>query len=145
MNQRMIRHLINGVIFTAVYYFVGRDVGLEQAAVFGVLYFVISMFIERLMTNRQAKRVQNAQRNLGSLDEVTEALVNAVGGKENIESVSSDVSRLKITLADVEQADQEALKTIATNGAYLSGNQLQIPLAVDAEQVASEIQGMINS
>jgi len=133
------RHLINAVIFTAVYYFIGRDVALEQAAMFGGIYLVASILIERLTGHFRTKRMQGVGQEVGDLDVLAETLIRAVGGADNIESVDSETSRLKLRLVDVDQASQEALKKVATNGAYLSGTELQIPMADHAEQVADVI------
>jgi len=145
MNQRIMRHLINAVLFTVIYYFIARDVQLDQAAMFGMIYFVVSLFIERLMSRSRERRMQGAQQQVGTPSVSIEALVTAIGEAENIEAVSFEESRIKITLNDVDRVDQEALKAVATNGAYLSGNQLQITVDEQADQVADEIRGMITN
>ena len=144
MNQRIIRHLTNAVIFTVVYYFVGRDVALEQAAIFGGIYLLISIVMEKIMGQIRTRKLQDVGQEEGKgLSLPVDALITAVGGKENIGSVDAEASRLKLSLLDVDQINQEDLKKVAADGAYLSGNELQISMADHAEQMVNHIREAI--
>ena len=69
--------------------------------------------------------------------EVNENLIESIFDsikKDNIKSVSSDISRVKIEVIDLEQIDTEKLKEIS-EGVFISGNSLKIMFKDSADDI----------
>lgn len=62
----------------------------------------------------------------------TNKLVEYLGGKDNIIDIESNISRLKVTLKNVELANKEAIQKLGAQGIVEINNQLKIIFGQDA-------------
>ena len=62
-------------------------------------------------------------------------LVEYLGGKENIISTETNVSRFKVELKDVSKANKEAIQKMGAKGILEVDNQLKIILGSDAGKI----------
>ena len=140
MNLRIPRHIMTSIIFMIAYFFLGQDVSIEQTLLFGLIYLVISLALEFIVYKiRQNRPEQKKEQTLLELPPV-EPIIDAVGGASNIKAITAESTRIKLQLDDVDLINQEELKTIATEGAYLAGDQLQISYKEHATEIAERLQ-----
>ena len=66
-------------------------------------------------------------------------LVECLGGKENIVSTTSNLSRFIVTLNDVSLADKEAIQKLGAKGIVEIDNQLKIILGPESKQLKKYI------
>ncbi len=66
-------------------------------------------------------------------------LVELLGGKENIISTESNVSRFKVTLNDVSLANKEGIQKLGAKGIVEIDNQLKIILGPESKQLKKYI------
>ena len=66
-------------------------------------------------------------------------LVEYLGGKDNIISTESNMSRFKVTLVDVSKANKEGIQKLGAKGIVEIDNQLKIILGPDSKQLKKYI------
>ena len=75
-----------------------------------------------------------------TMSELSEQVLAALGGKENIEELSNCATRLRCTVKDTAKMDLERIKKInGVRGAFATGNAVQVVIGTNAEHVANEI------
>ena len=66
-------------------------------------------------------------------------LVEYLGGKENIVSTETSMSRFKVTLKDVSKANKEGIQKLGAKGIVEIDNQLKIILGSESKQLKKYI------
>lgn len=66
-------------------------------------------------------------------------LVELLGGKENIVSTETNMSRFKVALKDVTKADKEGIQKLGAKGIVEIDNQLKIILGPESKQLKKYI------
>lgn len=66
-------------------------------------------------------------------------LVELLGGKENIVSTETNMSRFKVTLKDVTKANKEGIQKLGAKGIVEIDNQLKIILGSESKQLKKYI------
>ena len=66
-------------------------------------------------------------------------LVEYLGGKDNIISTETDMSRFKVELKDVTKANKEGIQKLGARGIVEIDNQLKIILGPDSKQLEKYI------
>lgn len=66
-------------------------------------------------------------------------LVEYLGGKDNIISTETDMSRFKVELKDVTKANKEGIQKLGARGIVEIDNQLKIILGSDSKQLKKYI------
>lgn len=66
-------------------------------------------------------------------------LVEYLGGKDNIISTETDMSRFKVELKDVTKANKEEIQKLGARGIVEIDNQLKIILGPDSKQLKKYI------
>lgn len=75
-----------------------------------------------------------------TMSELSEQVLAALGGKENLEEISNCATRLRCTVKDVNKMDLERIKKVnGVRGAFATGNAVQVVIGTNAEHVANEI------
>ena len=69
-------------------------------------------------------------------------LVELLGGKDNIISTETNLSRFKVTLKDVSKANKEGIQKLGAKGIVEIDNQLKIILGPDSKQLKKYIDGL---
>ena len=67
------------------------------------------------------------------------AWLSALGGKENINSVSSIGSRINLSLKDKEKIDREKLTSLGVNSVLVMSNKVTLVIANNAVDIAETI------
>ena len=66
-------------------------------------------------------------------------LVELLGGKDNIISTETNMSRFKVVLKDVTKADKEGIQKLGAKGIVEIDNQLKIILGSESKQIKKYI------
>ena len=66
-------------------------------------------------------------------------LVELLGGKDNIVSTETNMSRFKVTLKDVSKANKEGIQKLGAKGIVEIDNQLKIILGSESKQLKKYI------
>ena len=69
-------------------------------------------------------------------------LVEYLGGKDNIISTETSLSRFKVILKDVSIVDKEAIQKLGAQGIVEIDNQLKIILGSESKQLKKYIDGL---
>ena len=69
-------------------------------------------------------------------------LVDYLGGKDNIVSTETNLSRFKVTLKDVLKANKDAITKLGAKGIVEIGNELKIILGPNSKQLKKYIDNL---
>ena len=69
-------------------------------------------------------------------------LVEYLGGKDNIISTETSLSRFKVTLKDISIVNKDAIQKLGAKGIVEIDNQLKIILGSDSKQLKKYIDGL---
>jgi len=72
-------------------------------------------------------------------DEFITNLLSLLGEKDNITEVNVDNGRLKITVNDLDKANLEGIKEIATSGVFVTGTTIKTLFRLDSQTIKKEI------
>jgi len=140
MSKRIIFHIIAGIIGAIIYYMFFDGTTLVQAFLFILVYVGFSLLFDFVIEKRRAKLDQAT----ATVDhEKVKAFIEAVGGAKNISSTDHESSRLNIVINEVDLIDKEKLKALALDGAYLSGDQLQVTIGANSSDFSRQIKEAI--
>lgn len=137
MDKRIIYHIVFASVIAVIYYLFFDGTTLIQAVTFAVVYVILSFLLDLIMDKRKAKL--NREQVVAVDEKEVLALIAAVGGTGNIESADSESARVRIVIKDVDLINQSQLEALALEGAFLSGNQLQITIGTNSSAFAQKI------
>lgn len=140
MNKNLMLTIITGIIVGAIYYFF-VSANLVEATAFTLVFMILYASLEVILNQTRKKKALVAAVAV-DLAEVW-AFMEAIGGQSNIAFASHEVSRVKVSLKDVDLIDQAKLKALKLEGAFLSGEHLQVTFGKRAEGVAQQINEQI--
>ena len=85
-----------------------------------IVILAIVAFIIRLTKTIKLNRKGKKQQPI-----VSEDLLLAYGGKENIETVSKEMTRLTVEVVDLEKVNPEKIKELGAKNVLIMGNQIK--------------------
>lgn len=109
---------------------------------FAVFYFSIKKF-DIKTPGREAEDEVSSINVAGS--EKAARVLEAVGGKENIQVLDACITRLRLTLNDTSKLDRAALKALGSAGILEAGDSVQIILGTEAESIKDDMKAIISS
>lgn len=71
--------------------------------------------------------------------ELAEKLVDSLGGKANIKNVDACITRLRVTLHDIKQADIDGIKKLGAREVLVIGDSLQAIFGTQSDNIKTEI------
>lgn len=91
------------------------------------------------------KRIKLASKKINAFDESAyQAYIDAFGC-DNIIGVSMEMSRITVTLNDIEKVDAQKLKDLGASGVLLVGNQVKCSFKEDTESIYNSIKGSMKN
>ena len=66
-------------------------------------------------------------------------LIEYLGGKDNIKTLSIDNGRVKFNLLDLDLLNQEAIKEVSNSGAFITGNNVKLLFKYDSELIVETL------
>lgn len=77
------------------------------------------------------------------ISEYTVRLTEKLGGTENLESVQSCITRLRLTVKAADKVDDAALKALGVKGVIKKGSTVQVIVGTRAELIADEMNALV--
>ncbi|WLD95435.1 glucose-specific PTS transporter subunit IIBC [Alkalihalobacillus sp. AL-G] len=71
-------------------------------------------------------------------------ILNAMGGKENIDHLDACITRLRVSVNDKEQVDKNRLKKLGASGVLEVGNNIQAIFGPKSDSIKSQMQDIIS-
>jgi PTS system D-glucosamine-specific IIC component len=119
-----------GLVFSVIYYFGFR--------------FAIKKF--NLMTpGREEKAAEEAGSGKGSVStDLPYGVLKALGGRENLANLDACITRLRVSVKDVEQVDKEQLKKLGASGVMQIDKNIQAIFGPRSEIIKGQIQDILS-
>ena len=125
-SQKIIYFVVVGLIYAVVYY---------------TLFRVVIKALN-LKTPGREDEVQ-AEKLVLNNEEMSSALVDAFGGKDNITNLDACITRLRVSVANIESVDQAQLKTLGAAGVVISGNGVQAIFGTKSDNLKTDMQAFL--
>lgn len=94
--------------------------------VYGLVYYTIfRVLIAKLDLKTPGREDSSADQSAQGGTEMSAALVQAFGGKDNITNLDACITRLRVSVADVSKVDQAGLKKLGAAGMVVAGSGVQ--------------------
>ena len=77
--------------------------------------------------------------------EITQRLIPAFGGDDNIEHVEACITRLRVSVADVSKVDQAGLKKLGAAGVVVAGSGVQAIFGTKSDNLKTEMDEYIRN
>ena len=73
------------------------------------------------------------------------AILQALGGSENIDTLDACMSRLRVSVHDIDKVEQASIKGLGATGMFISGNNIQAIFGTTSDQLKTKIQQIIDN
>ncbi len=120
--------IIVGLVFSVIYY-----LGFKWA----ILKF-------NLKTPGREDDVEEVEGNTSSAGELPGKVLEALGGKENIDHLDACITRLRVTVKDKKLVDKNELKRLGASGVLEVGNNIQAIFGTKSDILKGQIHNIIN-
>ena len=119
-----------------------------QGLCFGAIYYTVFRFailkFDLKTPGREDAQVE--QSNEMSSNEKALEYLTALGGSNNLTTIDSCITRLRLTLSDMSVVNEETLKSIGALGVVKMGNNnLQVIVGTEAEEIAQAMRVLAES
>ncbi|HYE83360.1 MAG TPA: N-acetylglucosamine-specific PTS transporter subunit IIBC [Clostridia bacterium] len=115
--------------------------------VFGAIYYFVFVWVIKAFDIPTPGRVDEEmdESAMGDLNisDFSVKLVERLGGKSNIDTLDSCITRLRMTVKDVNAIDEGALKSMGVKGILKKANSIQVIVGTRAELIADEMKKAI--
>ena len=111
--------------------------------VFGIIYFIVFRWAivhfdlptpGRFENESDNEAIENA-----NPDELAQSFINKLGGADNLTTISSCITRLRLNVKDIDKIDEAGLKALGAAGVIKKGNSVQVIVGTKAEAVADDM------
>ena len=115
--------------------------------VFGAVYYALFVFLIQKLDIPTPGRIdeeldESATADL-NISDFSAKLVERLGGKENIDTLDSCITRLRMTVKDTGAIDENALKSMGIKVIMKKSNNVQVVVGTRAELIADEMKRAI--
>lgn len=118
--------------------------GLCEIAVYFVVFTALIKALDLPTPGRRPEEPAHPEKAL-PLDEASiEALLSALGGRENICAVDNCFTRLRVTVKDPAFVKRQALKALPSSGVVVNGCEVQVVYGLQAPQVKQAVEEQLN-
>lgn len=116
--------------------------GLTFVGVFLILFLIFYFTCGFRKKRENAKKENRVTVDSAFMDK----LLISLGGVDNIEGVSIDNGRVKFLVSDLDLVMSTELKTLSTNGVFITGNNVKLLFKYDAQEIlhALKERGVVN-
>lgn len=115
---------------------------------FGAIYYIVFRWaIIRFDLPTPGRDINETEENKIDSNNISDFTVNIIknlGGKENIKTVNSCITRLRLTVKDNTIVNESALKSLGAAGVIKNGDSVQVVIGTRAELIANEMNNIIN-
>ncbi|MGF1725537.1 PTS glucose transporter subunit IIBC [Photobacterium nomapromontoriensis] len=118
-------------------------VGLVYAAIYYIVFRVMIIKFDLKTPGREDDENSAGAAVEGS--ELAKSLVMAFGGKDNITGLDACITRLRVSVADVEKVDQAGLKQLGAAGVVVAGSGVQAIFGTKSDNLKSDMDEWIRN
>lgn len=113
--------------------------------VYAALYYTIFRVLIKALDLKTPGREDEEQVEVAVLnnEEMSAALVAAFGGKANIENLDACITRLRISVNNIEGVDKDALKKLGAAGVVVSGNGVQAIFGTKSDNLKTDMEAFL--
>ena len=111
--------------------------------VFGIIYFIVFRWAivhfdlptpGRFENESDNEAIENA-----NPDELAQSFIDKLGVADNLTTISSCSTRLRLNVKDIGKSDEAGLKALGAAGVIKKGNSFQVIVGTKAEAVADDM------
>ena len=121
-----------------------------QGLVFAVIYYVVFRTVITALNLKTPGREEDVEKNAQTVgktfsnhQERAIAFIDALGGKDNLTSIDACITRLRLTLANIQKVDKNKLRLLGSKGnVKLGNNAFQVILGPEAEFIADAMKSI---
>lgn len=121
---------------------------LPVGLVFAIIYYFGFRFAIRkwdLKTPGREDEDTEENQNVDTTDdELAYEILQAFGGKENMEKLDACITRLRVTVKDAGQVDKDQLKTLGASGVMVYGNNIQAIFGTQSDRLKDMIKNILS-
>ncbi|WP_215346355.1 glucose-specific PTS transporter subunit IIBC [Staphylococcus aureus] len=136
-----IDYVLLGVLPNKTQWWLVIPVGLVYAVIY---YFVFRFLIVKLKYKTPGREDKQSQAVTASATELPYAVLEAMGGKENIKHLDACITRLRVEVNDKSKVDVPGLKDLGASGVLEVGNNMQAIFGPKSDQIKHEMQQIMN-
>jgi len=141
-------YIVVGLIFFVVYYFlfrflitkfnfktIGREVGNQET----------KLYSKKEYKDKKAKNENKQKDNVGADLGLAHLIVEALGGENNIKTVTNCYSRLRLTVDNPEIVDEQVLKNeTGASGVIKKGENVQVVYGLQVTKIRKSVDHVLN-
>lgn len=109
-------------------------------ACYAVMYYCIfRLLISKLNLKTPGREDDESDSVTHSGTAMAEELVNAFGGKDNITNLDACITRLRVSVADIEKVNQDKLKKLGAAGVVVAGSGVQAIFGTKSDNLKTDM------
>lgn len=138
-SHGLIDFLVLSANSSSLLVFIGT--GLVYAAIYYTLFRVVIKMLDLKTPGREDEEAEETV--VLKNEEMSIALVAAFGGKANIENLDACITRLRISVNDIEKVNQAELKRIGAAGVVVAGNGVQAIFGTKSDNLKTDMEAYL--
>lgn len=113
---------------------------------YGLVYYgLFRLLIVKLNLKTPGREDSTSEENKQSGSEMSAALIQAFGGKDNITNLDACITRLRVSVADVSIVDQAGLKQLGAAGVVVAGSGVQAIFGTKSDNLKTDMDEYMRS
>lgn len=113
--------------------------------IYGLVYYTIfRTLITKLNLKTPGREETTAEYNIKSRSEMSAALVQAFGGKDNIINLDACITRLRVSVIDITKVDQSTLKQLGAAAVVIVGAGVQAIFGTKSDNLKTDMEMYIS-
>jgi PTS system glucose-specific IIC component len=111
-------------------------IGILYGSLYYIIFYLVIVNFNLPTPGREKNQNQNQLKNNV---EIAPYVIKALGGKNNIKNLDACITRLRITVLDISQVNQDQLKKLGAAGIMISGSGIQAVFGTRSENIKTSI------
>ncbi|WP_062268630.1 PTS glucose transporter subunit IIBC [Endozoicomonas arenosclerae] len=149
LDIKMAMSFSNGLIDYALYYSIATKpswiIGL--GAIYAVLYYIIFRVMITLLDLKTPGREEESEMaaKVTVSSDLARNLILAFGGKGNIKNLDACITRLRVTVNNPDDVDQDAIKQLGATAVVVVGQNMQAIFGTQSDNIRTEMEEAIKA
>ncbi|MDE5977115.1 MAG: glucose-specific PTS transporter subunit IIBC [Turicibacter sp.] len=128
--------VVVGIFYAALYYFIFR---------FAIRRFNLPTPGRGESQDKLISKADYQAHKSSSVNQKPMEILKALGGASNIDTLDACMSRLRVSVRDIDEVDQYKIKELGASGIFVSGDNLQAIFGTISDQLKSQIEEIIQN
>lgn len=117
-------------------------IGMVYAAIYYVLFRVLITKLDLKTPGREDEELEEIA--VVNNEEMASLLIEAFGGKANIENLDACITRLRVSVHDIELLNKDGLKKLGAAGVMISGNAVQAIFGTKSDNLKTDMEAFMS-